>query len=77
MKKLVVVLAVTLAGCAGGGRMYNENVTQAQADRDTAQCKYEARVATANLRSGLEAGFMQNDLYISCMEARGYRLVQR
>ena len=47
--------------------------TPDQTAQDELQCGYESRAATANIRSGIEAGYMQAYLRMRCMMANGYR----
>jgi outer membrane lipoprotein SlyB len=50
-RALIAVALVALAGCANRA-YYNPDVTQAQADRDLAQCHYEARRAVTSYGTG-------------------------
>lgn len=90
MKRTAIIIALTaLAGCTAG-RYVNPGVSDAQAQRDSAQCKYEAKLATVaygtgstrygvsgaagqGVAEGIAQASDQRDLWISCMEARGYQ----
>lgn len=68
---LLVLLLLLLSGCGAGGYA-KPGVTQEEFERDLAQCEYEAELATAGIRSGLEQGQVFNRLVVKCMFARGY-----
>ena len=67
MRTLIVMMALLTAGCAKTG-WYNPNVTQARAERDGAECDYQANLASPN--NPLIARF---NLFPDCMRLRGYR----
>jgi hypothetical protein len=71
-----LLLAALLTGCATSNSFwYKGDRTPDQTAQDELQCDYESRAATANIRSGIEAGYMQADLRNRCMMARGYRRI--
>jgi hypothetical protein len=57
--------AATLAGCAVGG-YHKESATQAEADRDSAECRYEG-ISRQSILVG------PSTIEAACLEARGYR----
>lgn len=77
--RCVLALVALVAGCATSSTAfwYKGDRNPDQTAADEAQCRYEASAATANIRSGIEAGYMQATLRSQCMEARGYRLIRQ
>lgn len=83
MKKLVIIAAVALAGCATqpAWQWVKPGATQADFDQHKAQCDYETSAATQttdySLRSSfgqeLDRSMRQRDLMTKCMVAKGYR----
>lgn len=72
---LTITLAATLAGCAQH-EWRRPDTTQAQFDRDRAECDYQSDAAVAGVSSGIAAGIRAGALFRKCMEARGYRSFQ-
>jgi len=73
MKRSLIALSVVLAGCAtNASQLYSHSDSRRNADRDYAECDYEATRATVSIRSGIEAGWMQGTLIRQCMQLRGY-----
>lgn len=76
MRALLVVLAlsvsVSVSGCATPITWSKAGATQAEFKQDETRCIYEAEVATAGIRSGIEAGFTQARLVPLCLESKGY-----
>jgi len=78
-----LILAASLAGCATGSgpHWYNASVTNEQAQKDFAECKYEALKAVQqtdpNMRSifgqELDLANRRNEVIAACMQVRGYR----
>jgi hypothetical protein len=52
MRVATVLALAALAGCAGPTLYDKPGGTQAQFDRDLAQCRYEAQLATSGYSSG-------------------------
>lgn len=89
---LVFVIA-TLAGCAAPLHYVKPGITQTQADRDLAQCRYEAArdgnynsgstrrgisgAAGQGFAEGVEQAIRQGELMQLCMTARGYAAQRR
>ena len=73
---MTAAIALTLAGCAKPV-WYHPTKTQADFDRDAAQCQYEAIAATANIvggsAAGMQQGFARAEVAQACMRARGYK----
>ena len=65
---------VALAGCAPQQAWFHSTATPEQFNRDKLECEYDARKATVNIRSGIEAGFEQANLQRMCMQVKGYEL---
>jgi hypothetical protein len=66
------MLLLVLAGCAQP-MLTKEGATQDEFNKDLAQCRYEADIATQSVRDALERGLRRNDLATDCMKLRGYR----
>lgn len=73
MKLLNVLFsAIILSGCAGPV-YYNPGASDTQAQRDTAECRYEAQKATVGIRNlGEQIGEFAN-INSACLVSRGYR----
>lgn len=70
MKRYSVCLVLFLSACGGYS---NPGVSDAQAQRDSRECAYEAQRATVNIYNlGEQIGECAN-LNAACMAARGYR----
>ncbi len=79
---IIIFIGLTLFGCAGLGSPQmvwdrSEPYTQADFDKDWAQCKYEADVYSpiTGPGGGIAAGIREAQLTIECMQARGWRRV--
>lgn len=68
MKTLIILTAITLAGCASP-----QPPMSAAQQRDKDECVYEAEKATASIINGFEAGFTKGRLTRQCMKLRGYQ----
>ena len=71
-KILVLVAALTVAGCSADPsimRWSKSGATQAELDRDDAQCKNEGLTAAAAHRAIYASEYFRN-----CMVGRGWRL---
>lgn len=68
MKTLLILAALTLAGCAS-----QQPPMSAAQQRDHDECVYEAEKATAAILNGFEAGFTKGRLTRQCMKLRGYK----
>lgn len=83
MRKVFLIVALSLAGCATQPRWHwiKDGSTQAEFDQHKAQCDYETSAATQATDYGFRSVFGQeldramrkNDLFIKCMVAKGYR----
>lgn len=71
MKKLMIVVAVAVTGCAPNV-WTKPGGTQAESERDIAECRYQASLATAGISSAVEQGLAKNDLGRQCLRLRGY-----
>lgn len=60
-----------LQGCATGA-WFHPTATEAKFRQDAMECEYDARKATAGIRSGMEAGYEQASLTRMCLQVRGY-----
>lgn len=71
--RITLILAVAiLTGCAAPEPYRASGVPVAAADKALRECTHEATKATANIRSGIEAGYMQATIERQCMEAKGF-----
>lgn len=72
MKKtlLLIVTAASLASCAANWT--KPGGMPAMLASDQAQCHYEAEVATAPIRSPVEAGVKEGFMETACLRARGW-----
>lgn len=70
MKKVLFVLL--LAGCASQ-QMTNPNVTPAEAERDTAECRYEAEKAASGVYDVIARTMRVGELMRMCLSMRGYQ----
>jgi hypothetical protein len=74
-KKALIAVAtvIFIAGCATGPNhgMKRANTSPEQANRDDAECDYEADKAVVNLK-GVEAGMKSAGLWKQCMRLKGY-----
>lgn len=72
MKQMILLTTILLAACQATN--WNKpGASQAQAERDYAECDYEAKKATAGIINGFEAGWMQAEIRSDCLRLRGYR----
>jgi len=84
MKKFIAAtLAIAmLAGCAPRGVWMKDGITPAEAESDTALCRYEAQKATGgyyiqnSMVDGYEMAVRQNQIIGSCFQSKGYYFVQ-
>ncbi len=76
-RKLVVIASALIAGCAPMFVWQHPTKNEAAYAQDRRECDYDAAKATANIRSGLEAGFQKAELRDMCLEARGYKRVRQ
>ena len=72
MRKLCAAIVAMLAAGCGGDPWTKPGGSQAESERDFAQCRYEASVATATMRDPIEQGLMKRDLVNQCLRLRGY-----
>ena len=84
MKTLAVTLAVTcivaMGGCGPKTVLTKPGFTQAEWDRDLAQCEYETASSTQGvdysyqtvIGQSLDQAFRRRDLMLLCMKAKGY-----
>ncbi len=88
MKKLMLMVVATgmvlVQGC--GQKMFvKAGVSHEQAQLDLAQCKYEATRGSytpmgrfdSPFMSGIQAGMQHNKLMMLCMQAKGYKLLDK
>ena len=81
MTRIIAVMGMglSLAGCGASAANWNKPGTSlARTERDIAECKYEAQLATPQSRgdpiaAGLSDGLRQVDLRNQCLQIRGYR----
>ena len=75
-----VICIIIMAGCAPKTVLTKPGFTQAEWDRDLAQCKYEAASSTQGvdysyqtvIGQSLDQAFRRRDLTLLCMKAKGY-----
>lgn len=73
MRYIALLLPALVAACATPTTVWHHpSKPTASYQQDVLECDYQAKVATANIRSGVEAGYMQSTLSRDCMAARGY-----
>ena len=76
MKRTVIVLAVlaslSLAGCADERRLYRDNTSQADYQKDAYECERDTRMSASSFGGGIVGSMNANDFAIRCMQARGY-----
>ncbi|TAK45238.1 MAG: hypothetical protein EPO27_10485 [Betaproteobacteria bacterium] len=78
MKRAILTCMIaTFLGCAQPGRWQHPTATSDQLKRDQLECEYDASKATANIRSGIEAGYQQAELRRMCLQARGYEWIRQ
>ena len=79
LKALGLLGLLAVAAC--GPTLYRNNTTQAEFERDKAQCEYEASAATAGgtgmrhrtvVGAAYDEAMTQGRLALMCMRARGY-----
>jgi hypothetical protein len=76
MHTLRIFAVVALTGCANT-QYYNPNVSDAEAQRDLAQCQYEAKLATSNYSTGSTRAGMSGAAGQGFAEGIGQSLEQR
>lgn len=69
MSKLIAVTAVLLAACSSGPWSRLDGSSNMQ---DFTDCRYDAEVATAPMREGIDRALRRNELEESCLRKRGY-----
>ena len=68
---LILMPILMLAAC--GGKITKPNTSQAQMNKDTAACNYEAAKATAGAAtSDYGSAFREADIFKQCMYQLGY-----
>ena len=78
MKK-VILIALCLTGCAQG-IWVKQTATSQQAQRDFAECEYDAKKFSyvpmygSGIGAGIEEGMRYNELMNQCMIVKGYHL---
>jgi hypothetical protein len=76
MNKLIItsvaLVSAAMAGCVALPPRLNA-AGQPPTPQVLAECDYETSKATANIRSGIEAGFMKGELTNKCLAAKGYK----
>jgi hypothetical protein len=68
--RAMLLLLPLLTGCIT--QYVRPDTTDAQRQRDQAECSYEARKATAGILNSFQAGWEQGSLERQCMSLRGY-----
>ena len=71
MRCLLPIVLITLAGC-GAPAPYRAAQAAGPLQQALNDCDFEATKATANIRNGLEAGFMQGTIKRQGMQAKGF-----
>lgn len=75
MKALfLLVLLVSLAGCATGGSytFCHPDRLPVEVDQDWRACQYEAEKATGSMKTGFDRGWNKGNISSKCMETKGY-----
>jgi hypothetical protein len=75
--RLVIILALVLAGCATGPQKswVKPGGTIGEYQKDDRECEYDGcRVFNADINSPLRARMLASDTYQACMRSRGYVL---
>lgn len=72
MRVLMIALALILAGCGSPAPYRAATITTSAVDKALVECKLDATKATANIRNGIEAGWMQGTIERQCMQSKGY-----
>jgi hypothetical protein len=68
---LALLAAIVLSAC--GGTYFNPAVTQAQAERDLAECRYQVNLAAAGYTNHpIQLAAAQGELIGQCLNLRGY-----
>jgi hypothetical protein len=72
LKTTIAVAALLLVMGCQQRMLINPNATHEQAARDNQECDYQAEMATATMREGLDRAFRRGELRVSCLKVRGY-----
>jgi hypothetical protein len=71
-KLLILAAAAALTGCVATAPLQNSAGVQ-PSQQELTECEYEATKASAGIRSGIEAGYMQGTIRRQCLAVKGYR----
>ena len=82
MKPIMMLAVLMLVGC-GGGVWVKDNGTQADFNKDLAECNYDVTKYSGGVGStygrdpiadGIEEGMRRNEIRTACMTSKGYHL---
>lgn len=82
MRKLVVALALGLAGCAGQptstrfDRLDGKHIETEQLKQDMLVCRGEAQKASLSAAGATGIGYAVSDVYTGCLAGKGYVMTQ-
>ena len=73
------MIASALVACTPKARLYfdRQGISDERWARHGQECRYEALKATASAPPRAPTEFIEEDLYIRCMELKGGRFVRR
>lgn len=74
MKKLTIIIAVLLSGCASPEYLYKPGITQADSNKEASECQLEALKVKASASSYLVGDAYADKAYRLCMSGKGYTL---
>ena len=71
----LALLALLCAGCANQNVWVKDSITDAEAQKDLAECRYGD--GRSSKSAGTQQGFQSVNLVNGCMRSRGYYLVNK
>lgn len=71
-KTLLLIGVMVMAGCAAPRPITNSSGRQ-PSEREILECDYEATKASAAVRNGMEAGYVQGTVRRQCLALKGYK----
>ena len=80
MKKILVLIGIVVMFMFGGCSKLvyvHPSATTQQTKTDKQKCDYEASMATANIRDGIQSAFKKAELVNRCMEIKGYKATRQ
>jgi hypothetical protein len=76
MKRVAILLGIValgaIVGCADERKLYRDNTSQADYNKDAYECERDTRMSAVSFGGGIVGSMNAKDFAIRCMQARGY-----